>query len=104
MHPDQVMVRTPFGRIIGRSTQAPVAMFFWGQHRLLPVRVIGLHVVEELHDAALYPLRATVDITMKALTDRDLDKHPARQFWNLHMSTLRIYAGIAEGLDPEPLG
>lgn len=42
-------------------------VFVWGTGRRLPVRLVGLAVHEQLFDASLNPIRATVDVTLQAL-------------------------------------
>ncbi len=51
---------------------APRTLFVWGQQRVLPVRLTGYTIREELFDANLNPIRATVTANMRVLTYSDL--------------------------------
>jgi hypothetical protein len=42
--------------------QAPLALFVWSQHRILPVRVTDFSITEEAFDPALNPIRAKVSL------------------------------------------
>jgi hypothetical protein len=51
---------------------APRTLFVWGPQRVLPVRVSGMTLQEELFDATLTPLRATASLTLRVLSYSDL--------------------------------
>jgi hypothetical protein len=53
--------------------QAPLTLFVWSKHRVLPVRLTELSVTEEAFDAALNPIRAKVSLGMRVLSVNDLD-------------------------------
>ena len=46
----------------------PTTLFVWGPGRILPVRVTSLQVQESLHSPTLYPLQATVSLTLDVIT------------------------------------
>lgn len=48
-------------------SEVPVVLFFWGPSRILPVRVLGLTIEEQGHTPVLYPVLATVRLSMKVL-------------------------------------
>lgn len=50
----------------------PFVLFVWGPSRVLPVRLIGFSVTEELFDQLLNPIQAKVDIDLKVLTYMEL--------------------------------
>ncbi|MCX6842239.1 MAG: hypothetical protein NTX53_08165 [candidate division WOR-3 bacterium] len=52
--------------------EAPMALFAWGVKRVLPVRITGLEITEELYDPSLNPIRAKVSLSMRVLTYDDL--------------------------------
>ncbi len=52
--------------------EAPMALFAWGVRRVLPVRITGLEITEELYDPSLNPIRAKVSLSMRVLTYDDL--------------------------------
>ncbi len=55
---------------------APLTLFVWGPKRVLPVVLTSLSVTEEAFDTRLNPIRATVKLSLRALTYDDLDsKH-----------------------------
>jgi hypothetical protein len=56
------------------ENQLPAVLFVWGPARLLPVRLISLSISEEAFDQLLNPIRATVTVSMKVLTEKDLEK------------------------------
>lgn len=51
---------------------ADTALFVWGQN-VLPVRLTAASVLEEMFDASLVPIQATVSLTMRVLTYSDVD-------------------------------
>jgi hypothetical protein len=51
---------------------APLTLFVWGSRRVVPVQVLSFDVTEQLFDATLTPVRATVAITLRALSYSDL--------------------------------
>jgi hypothetical protein len=54
---------------------APLTLFVWGPHRVLPVRLTSLNVTEELFDPNLNPIRATVSLSLRALSYSDLSQN-----------------------------
>ncbi len=52
--------------------EAPLSIFVWGPHRVLPVRVTEFSITEEAFDPALNPLRATISLGMRVLSVSDL--------------------------------
>ena len=52
--------------------QAPLSLFVWSQHRILPVRITDFSITEEAFDPALNPIRAKVSLGMRVLSVNDL--------------------------------
>lgn len=52
--------------------EAPLTLFVWGPARVLPVRLTSLSITEEAHDAALNPIRAKADLSLRVLSYYDL--------------------------------
>jgi hypothetical protein len=52
--------------------QVPVVLFAWGPERIVPVRVTALSITEKLYDAALNPIHAEAQMTLRVLTLDDL--------------------------------
>jgi hypothetical protein len=53
-------------------SQVPVVLFVWGPQRIVPVRVTALSVTERLYDAALNPIHAEAQITLRVLTPQEV--------------------------------
>jgi hypothetical protein len=51
---------------------APFTLLVWGYKRVLPVRLAEFSITEELHDAALNPIRAKVSLSLRVLSYNDL--------------------------------
>lgn len=52
--------------------EAPLSLFVWSKHRVVPVRITDFSVTEEAFDPALNPLRAKVSLGMRVLSVDDL--------------------------------
>lgn len=52
--------------------EAPLTVLVWGPTRILPVRLTRLTITEEAYDPNLNPIRAKVDLGLKALSYYDL--------------------------------
>lgn len=52
--------------------EAPLTLFVWSKHRILPVRLTDFSIIEESFDALLNPLRAKVSLGMHVLSVADL--------------------------------
>jgi hypothetical protein len=50
----------------------PLTLFVWGPDQIAPVRIQSLTVSEMLHNSRLYPLQATVNLSLRVLTIDDL--------------------------------
>lgn len=51
---------------------APLALFVWSRHRVVPVRVTELSIVEQAFDPRLNPIRAKVTLGLRVLNVDDL--------------------------------
>src|SRR5262249_14673342 len=52
---------------------APLTLFVWSKHRVVPVRITEFTVTEEAFAPSLNPLRAKVSLGMRVLTVNDLE-------------------------------
>lgn len=52
--------------------ETPLSLFVWSRHRVVPVRTTGVSITENLFDAALNPIHATVSLTLRVLSVDDL--------------------------------
>jgi hypothetical protein len=59
-------------RTVPQST-VPVTLFIWGPGRIVPVRVTGLTITEQLYDTALNPTHAEAQLSLRVLTPAELD-------------------------------
>ena len=50
----------------------PLVLLVWGPFRVIPVRVEQVSITEEAFDQLLNPIRAKVDLGLRALSDREL--------------------------------
>lgn len=50
----------------------PLALFVWGAGNIVPARVTALSFVEDLFNSRLFPLSATVNLTLRVLSVDDL--------------------------------
>ena len=55
-----------------KPDRSPLVLFVWGRSRILPVRLIGLSIMEEAFDPLLNPIRATVELRLRVLTPLDV--------------------------------
>jgi hypothetical protein len=53
--------------------QAPLVLLVWGPLRVVPVRVESVSITEEAFDQLLNPIRAKIDLGLRALTDKELE-------------------------------
>jgi hypothetical protein len=74
---------------------APLTVLVWGVHRVLPVRVESLAVTEQQFDAALNPVRASVNLNLRVLTYDDLrPTDPGFGLFLAHQATLEAMATV----------
>jgi hypothetical protein len=52
--------------------EVPVVLFVWGVQRIVPVRLERLAITEKLYDAALRPIHAEAQISLRVLTPDEL--------------------------------
>ena len=52
--------------------EAPLSLFVWSEHRVVPVRITEFGVTEEAFDVNLNPIRAKVSLGMRVLSVNDL--------------------------------
>lgn len=60
------------GRLEIVPVQAPLTLFVWSTHRVVPVRITDCSVTEEAFDPALNPIRAKVSLGLRVLTVNDV--------------------------------
>lgn len=67
---NEVLMRA--GVIEAIQPEAPLAILVWGLKRVLPVRLTGFSVTEEMFDPNLNPIRAKVSLDLNVLSYFDL--------------------------------
>jgi hypothetical protein len=68
----------------GPTYDVPLMLFVWGPNRVLPVSVASVTVTEEEFDVRLNPIRATLSLSLKALSYSNLD--PSHRGYHLFMT------------------
>jgi hypothetical protein len=85
--------------------EAPLTLFIWSRHRVLPVRVTEFSVTEESFDAALNPVRAKVSLGMRVLSVHDVGfSHKAGQLFMAYLHHKEKLAGQHQGTRITQLG
>ncbi len=72
---------------------APLTLFLWGQNRVLPVKVMEMSISEDAFGGYLNPIRATVSLTLRALSYSDLTQNS--QGYNVFVQYQQIKEQIA---------
>lgn len=87
------------------STPHSLTVFVSGQNCILPVRVIGFEIVEQVFDSNLNPIRAEVAVTLIVLNSPELSADPrAQKLWQNHLARLRELAETASQSSLSQLG
>jgi hypothetical protein len=98
MHPSVSYVPSWLESLLGigaAADKSPLALFIWGDQRAVPVRITRLGIFEHQHDPALHPLRATVDVELEVVSDKDFPKNDnVVQIWRRHLGNLRDMAKL----------
>ena len=85
--------------------EAPLTLFVWSRHRVLPVRVTDLSVTEEAFDVALNPIRARVSLGLRVLSVDDLGfRHRGGTLFMGHLRTLERLAAQGRTVELSALG
>lgn len=84
---------------------ASMTLFVFGPHRILPVQLLSLQIVEQMFDTTLNPIQATVAVTLRVLKDADLPAgSPARRIWDAHFAEMQQLAQFVYSSSLSPLG
>ena len=78
------------GEVQVAPNEVPLVLLVWGRSRVVPVKVTGYSVTEELFDVLLNPVRAKVELALQVLTYVEL---PAQ---NIGYDAFRSYQGRKE--------
>jgi hypothetical protein len=77
LHPSSALVIANSALLLAGTIEilppeGPLTVLVWGPGRAVPVRVDGLTVTEQAFDPALFPTRASVELSLQVLTYSDL--------------------------------
>lgn len=87
--------------------EAPLTLFIWSKHRVVPVRVTEFSITEEAFDPSLNPIRAKVSLGMRVLNVNDLGfDHRGGNIFMAYLQAKEQLAGAARpgGLSELGLG
>ena len=85
--------------------EAPVTLFIWSKHRVLPVRVTDFSITEEAFDTSLNPIRAKVSLGMRVLSVQDVGfEHRAGRFFMAYLRRKEELAARHQGGQITQLG
>ncbi|WP_432139840.1 MULTISPECIES: hypothetical protein [unclassified Streptomyces] len=84
--------------------QAPLSVLVLGPHRVLPVRMVDVEVLEEAHDGELNPIRARVTLTLRIITVDDVGfGHQAGGLYLQYQQSRERFAALV-GYGPGTVG
>ena len=69
---------------VGIRYDAPLTLFVWGPARVVPVTIQSFSITEQAFDSTLNPIRAEMDISLKALSYDDV--HPDHKAHKLFLT------------------
>ena len=82
------------------APEAPLTLFIWGPHRVVPVRITGFEITEEEFDVRLNPIRASLSLTLRVLSYNDLKvSHPGYGIFLAHQIVKEAMASIGSVSD-----
>ncbi len=85
--------------------ESPLALFVWGEKRIVPVRVTEFSITEEAFDPALNPIRAKVSLGLRVLSIDDLGfDHKGGGLFMAYLKSRELLAGKAATFGFDALG
>jgi hypothetical protein len=76
--------------------EAPLALFVWSKHRVVPVRITEFSITEEAFDTELNPIRAKVSLSMRGLSVNDFGfGHPGGRLFMSYLKNKEDQAKLA---------
>jgi hypothetical protein len=115
----ETIIYPPSARLIANNTlanlgtleiapvEAPLTLFIWSKHRIVPVRLTDFSITEEAFDPSLNPIRAKVSLGLRVLTVNDLGfDHRGGTIFMAYLQAKEQFAGAARpgGLSELGLG
>lgn len=79
--------------------EAPLTLFIWNKHRVVPVRITEFSITEEAFDVNLNPIRAKISLGMRVLSVNDLgfDHAGGNIYMNYQQSKEQLAAKYGSG-------
>ena len=85
--------------------QAPLTLLVWSKHRVLPIRITELSIVEEAFDVNLNPIRASVTLGIRVLSVWDLGfTHRGGSLYMIYQQQKERLAALAQSARLGALG
>lgn len=77
--------------------EAPLSVFVWSKHRVLPVRLTDFSITEDAFDPDLNPIRAKVSLGMRVLNVNDLGfSHKGSNLFMAYLQNKERLASLAQ--------
>lgn len=93
------------GAIEVTPVEAPLVLFIWSRHRIIPVRLTDFSITEEAFDTSLNPIRAKVSLGMRVLTVDDLGfQHRGGGIYFAHQRHKEVLAEMSQSGQLSALG
>jgi hypothetical protein len=84
------------GSSVIASETAPLALLIWGPNRILPVGVGSLSITEQAFDTRLNPIQASVNLSVRVLTYRELDiTNPGYWVYMASFAQKEVFAAVS---------
>ena len=73
LHPAETEAEAPSdgSEPVRARGRLPLVLFVWGERRVMPVKITGMTIAENLYNAKLYPIRAEVEVSLELLGDAE---------------------------------
>ena len=73
LHPAETEAEAPSdgSEPVRARGRLPLVLFIWGERRVMPVKITGMTIAENLYNAKLYPIRAEVEVSLELLGDAE---------------------------------
>ena len=85
--------------------ESPLALFVWGEKRIVPVRVTEFSITEEAFDPSLNPIRAKVSLGLRVLSIDDLGfEHKGGSLFMAYLQSREQLAAKASSAGFDTLG
>jgi hypothetical protein len=97
--------RANLGTLEIAPVEAPLTLFVWSKHRIVPVRITELSVTEEFFDTALNPIRAKVSLGLRVMSVSDFGfDHRGGSLFMSYLQAKERLAGLARPGELQELG